>query len=286
MVNDSSNIIVDRGVSLTLGRVTGDANLTANGFTISTLNGATLNLAGGTLNAAINNAGTVNAVVSVDGTVLTFGGSIVNTGTFNANAAAGDSTVRFAAEVSNESGEFNANASGSGSRVIFAQNVVNARGAAFNAENTGFANVDNSGEMTLVNSVVNDVVNHASGSVSIAGTTDWNNFANDGRLILTGEQFIITADQHVLTNNGTIPAETESKEEKLPSAQAIFLRMPGMEDPRFRHLQLVLQMFPGNTDVVLYFANTGVRRGTKCQLAENMLAELKNLLGNGNVVIK
>jgi len=38
--------------------------------------------------------------------------------------------------------------------------------------------------------------------------------------------------------------------------------------------------------VVLYFADSGKRRGTRAQLRDNMIAELKNVLGDGNVVLK
>ena len=45
-------------------------------------------------------------------------------------------------------------------------------------------------------------------------------------------------------------------------------------------------MFPGESQAVLYFADTKVRLGTRCQLAEPMLRELENVLGQGNVVLK
>ena len=45
-------------------------------------------------------------------------------------------------------------------------------------------------------------------------------------------------------------------------------------------------MFPGSSPVVLYFADTGSRRGTRCVLMDSMLDELKNVLGEGNVVLK
>ena len=38
--------------------------------------------------------------------------------------------------------------------------------------------------------------------------------------------------------------------------------------------------------VVLYFADTKQRRGTRCVLAENLLKELKNVLGEENVILK
>ena len=45
-------------------------------------------------------------------------------------------------------------------------------------------------------------------------------------------------------------------------------------------------MFPGDSPVVLYFADTKQRRGTRAALMGNMLQELKNVLGNENVVVK
>lgn len=66
----------------------------------------------------------------------------------------------------------------------------------------------------------------------------------------------------------------------------LYLKLPSEDSLEYRKIRAILQMFPGENNVVLYFADTGVRRGTRCALAENMLQELKNLLGNGNVVIK
>lgn len=47
-----------------------------------------------------------------------------------------------------------------------------------------------------------------------------------------------------------------------------------------------MNMFPGDSTVVLYFADTGRRRGARAMIAESMLRELKNVLGEGNVVVK
>ena len=66
----------------------------------------------------------------------------------------------------------------------------------------------------------------------------------------------------------------------------LYLKMPSEDSLEFSKTKAILKMFPGANNVVLYFADTGVRRGTRCQLAENMLSELKNLLGTENVVIK
>ena len=66
----------------------------------------------------------------------------------------------------------------------------------------------------------------------------------------------------------------------------LYLKLPSEDSLEFSKTKAILNMFPGANNVVLYFADTGVRRGTQCQLAEKMLSELKNLLGTENVVIK
>ena len=45
-------------------------------------------------------------------------------------------------------------------------------------------------------------------------------------------------------------------------------------------------MFPGDSTAVLYFADTAQRRGTRYAPDPYLLQELKNVLGEGNVVLK
>ena len=66
----------------------------------------------------------------------------------------------------------------------------------------------------------------------------------------------------------------------------LYLQLPTEDSPLFGKVKAILNMFPGENEVVVYFADTKCRRGTRAMLRENMLAELKNLLGNGNVVLK
>ena len=66
----------------------------------------------------------------------------------------------------------------------------------------------------------------------------------------------------------------------------LYLRLPGEEGKLYGKIRAILNMFPGDSGVVLYFTDTGRRRGTRAQLADSMLRELKNLLGQGNVVVK
>ena len=54
----------------------------------------------------------------------------------------------------------------------------------------------------------------------------------------------------------------------------------------FRKIKAILNMFPGKSNVVVYFADTKQRRGTKCILDDRMIDELNHVLGHDNVVIK
>ena len=66
----------------------------------------------------------------------------------------------------------------------------------------------------------------------------------------------------------------------------LYLRLPGEEGTLYPKVRAILNMFPGTSGAVLYFADTKVRRGTRCAFADSMLRELKNLLGEANVVLK
>jgi len=66
----------------------------------------------------------------------------------------------------------------------------------------------------------------------------------------------------------------------------LYLKISSESELSYRKTKAILQMFPGDGNVVLYMADTGVRRGTKAAFDERMLRELKCLLGASNVVIK
>lgn len=66
----------------------------------------------------------------------------------------------------------------------------------------------------------------------------------------------------------------------------LWLRLPSREDPRMRKLKLVLSMFPGEEQVVLYFEDVKKRVGARCQLHPALLEDLRERLGEANVVLK
>ena len=71
-----------------------------------------------------------------------------------------------------------------------------------------------------------------------------------------------------------------------PKTGTLYLRLPSENGPLFGKIRAILNMFPGDNQVVVYFADTKQRRGSTCALDSRMLAELMSVLGQENVVIK
>ena len=84
--------------------------------------------------------------------------------------------------------------------------------------------------------------------------------------------------------------ETPQPQLELPKQQklegTLYLRLPSQDRKLFPKVKAILNMFPGEGSTVVYFADTGKRLGKRCAIMENMVTELKNLLGEGNVVLK
>ena len=66
----------------------------------------------------------------------------------------------------------------------------------------------------------------------------------------------------------------------------LYLRFDNENDPRFQRIKNLLILFPGNQQAVLYLSDTGRRLGARCQLHPALLEELRELLGEENVVLK
>ena len=80
------------------------------------------------------------------------------------------------------------------------------------------------------------------------------------------------------------PAEDEINQP--PKNGTLYLRLQTMEEKLFGKIKAILGMFPGENQVVVYFADTGKRMGSRCALHKSMLSELNEVLGRENVVIK
>ena len=53
-----------------------------------------------------------------------------------------------------------------------------------------------------------------------------------------------------------------------------------------RHIQLVLEMFPGPSQLIMVMADTGKRYGAKCLLHRALVEELEETLGKECVVLQ
>ena len=70
-----------------------------------------------------------------------------------------------------------------------------------------------------------------------------------------------------------------------PTAKRLYLRLPSENSKAYPVVKAVLELFPGETQIVLFFNDTRVRRAARASIAEPMLAEMRELLGEENVVL-
>ena len=82
------------------------------------------------------------------------------------------------------------------------------------------------------------------------------------------------------------PPKEPEETKPVPRQGTLYLRLPREEGKLYPKVKAILNMFPGESRAVLFFEDTRARRGTACTLADSMLTELKNVLGEGNVVLK
>ena len=109
-----------------------------------------------------------------------------------------------------------------------------------------------------------------------------------GRLSLRDDkepQIVINRVRPMSDYSEKPPREPEEVK-PVPRQGTLYLRLPGEKGKLYPKVKAILNMFPGESRAVLFFEDTRARRGTVCSLADSMLAELKNLLGEGNVVLK
>ena len=106
-----------------------------------------------------------------------------------------------------------------------------------------------------------------------------------GRLSLRDDK-----DPQILINRvrpiSDYAAERPQEAPRPQMPQTLYLRLPGEQGKLYPKIKAILNMFPGTQKTVLFFEDTRARRGTTCDFRENMLRELKNVLGDGNVVLK
>ncbi len=80
-------------------------------------------------------------------------------------------------------------------------------------------------------------------------------------------------------------AQEIPEEPAKPLQGTLYLKLE-TDGPEFVKVRAMVNMFPGDSPVVVYFADTKQRRGARCALDSRLVKELTDLLGQGNVVVK
>ena len=112
-----------------------------------------------------------------------------------------------------------------------------------------------------------------------------------GRLSLRDDkepQIVINRARPIsdFANEPQAPAEPEPPAAPAQLQGTLYLRLPNRDDKLFPKIKAILNMFPGDSQAVVFFADTRQRLGSRCALDSRMLTELKNVLGEENVVVK
>ena len=106
-----------------------------------------------------------------------------------------------------------------------------------------------------------------------------------GRLSIRDEkepQIIVNRVRSIMDYEENAPVERPN----IPASGTLWLRLPSEMDPVYRKVRAIVNMFPGESKVKVYFADTGVKRAALAALDPAMLQELKCVLGEANVVLK
>ena len=78
------------------------------------------------------------------------------------------------------------------------------------------------------------------------------------------------------------PAEEAAREKP----KTLWVRFSSMDSPQYRRLQLILIMFPGQEPIKVHFADTKKTLAAACWIHPSLVRELKEMLGEENVVIR
>ncbi len=71
-----------------------------------------------------------------------------------------------------------------------------------------------------------------------------------------------------------------------PAEKKLWVRLPSREDPALARIELLLTMFPGTGQLVIWCEKENKRIGARCLIHEGLILELQEMLGEANVVVK
>ena len=74
--------------------------------------------------------------------------------------------------------------------------------------------------------------------------------------------------------------------ETITPDQKLYVKLPGWEDPALHQIELMLTMFPGQQQMVIWCEKERKKIGARCVIHKALLKELRRMLGEENVVVK
>ena len=110
-----------------------------------------------------------------------------------------------------------------------------------------------------------------------------------GRLSLRDDkepQIVVNRARPISDYSEMPPTPEPIQPDRQPLQGTLYLQLQSESDPNFRKVRAIINMFPGQSQVKVFFADTRKLRGALASLDQNMIRELKKLLGEGNVVLK
>ena len=78
----------------------------------------------------------------------------------------------------------------------------------------------------------------------------------------------------------------ETKKTEAPKEKKLYVKVPSESDPIWNKVKILFSMFPGQGSGIIVFADTRCRLGATCLIHPALEQQLKEWLGEENVVLK
>jgi DNA polymerase-3 subunit alpha len=110
----------------------------------------------------------------------------------------------------------------------------------------------------------------------------------DLALLASGQLPAVGGQEPVAAKNLS-PAKDLGTAKKNPAPQqekTLYVKLRSEDSPEYERLKLVHIMFPGRERMVIHFSDTKKNVGAKCIIHDALLGDLREMLGEENVVVK
>ena len=78
----------------------------------------------------------------------------------------------------------------------------------------------------------------------------------------------------------------EAPKPEVKKEARLWVKLDSVSNPVMKRIELILTMFPGEQQMVIYGVKENRKLAAKCLIHEALIAELKEMLGEENVVVK